>query len=65
MKLTDRKLLLSYTIKTNKQKKKNPEAKEAVPFTMATRRVKFLGINLPRLGRDWCTEKNKAWMKLR
>ena len=49
----------------NKNKKSKTEAKEAVPFTMGTRRVKFLGINLPRLGRDWCTEKNKAWMKQR
>ena len=44
----------------NKKNKSKIEAKEANPLTMTTRRIKFLGINLPRLGRDWCTEKNKG-----
>jgi len=30
---------------------------------METRRVKFLVINLPRQGKDWCAENNKAWKK--
>ena len=38
-------------------KKSKREIKESVPFTIATKRIKYLGINLPKDTRELYTEK--------
>ena len=49
IKLTQRNTLHSYTLTIRKKKKKKKkEIKETVPFTIATKRIKYLGINLPK-----------------
>ena len=35
------------------------EIKESVPFTIATKRIKYLGINLPKETKDLCIENYK------
>jgi len=37
--------------------------KEAIPFTIATERIKYLGINLPKEGKDLYSENYKTLMK--
>ena len=54
-----RNLLHSYTLTTKDQK----EIKEIVPFTIATKRVKYLGINLPKDVKDLYSENCKTLMK--
>ena len=44
IKLTHRNPLHSYTLTTRKQR----EIKETIPSTIATKRIKYLGINLPK-----------------
>ena len=39
------------------------EIKEAIPFTIATKRIKYLGINLPKEAKDLYTENYKILMK--
>ena len=39
------------------------EIKEALPFTFATKRIKYLGINLPKETKDLYAEKYKTLMK--
>ena len=39
------------------------EIKETIPFTIATKRIKYLGINLPKETKDLCSEKYKTPMK--
>ena len=36
---------------------------ETLPFTTATKRIKYLGINLPREMKDLCAENYKTLMK--
>ena len=48
IKLTLRNPLHSYTLTMKKQK----EIKETIPFTIATKRMKYLGINLPKETKD-------------
>ena len=43
IKLTHRNPLYSYTLTMRKQR----EINETIPLTVATRRIKYLGINLP------------------
>ena len=43
-KLTQRNPLHSYTLTMRKQR----EIKETIPFTIAMKRIKYLGINLPK-----------------
>ena len=50
----------SYTLKTKKSER---EIKETLPFTTATKRIKFLGINLPRETKDLYAENYKTLMK--
>ena len=38
------------------------EIKETIPFTMASKRIKYLGINLSKEAKDLCTENNKTLM---
>ena len=44
-------------------KKSEKEIKEALPFTIATKRIKYLGINLPRETIDLCLENCKTLLK--
>ena len=39
------------------------ETKEAIPFTIATKRIKYLGINLPKETKELYTENYKMLMK--
>ena len=47
---------------TNNEKSER-EIKESVPFTTATKIIKYLGINLPKETKELCTENYKALMK--
>ena len=59
IKLTHRNPLHSYTLTMKKQR----EIKETIPFTIATKRIKYLGINLPKETKDLCIENYKTLMK--
>ena len=59
IKLIHRNLSYSYTLTMKNQK----EIKEAIPFTIATRRIKYLRINLPKEMKDMYAEKYKTLMK--
>ena len=39
------------------------EIKESIPFTIATKRIKYLGINLPKETKELYTESYKTPMK--
>ena len=39
------------------------EIKESIPFTIATKRIKYLGINLPKETKELYTENYKTLMK--
>ena len=39
------------------------EIKETIPFTIATKRIKYLGINLPKETKDLYSENYKTLMK--
>ena len=43
--------------------KSEREIKESIPFTIATKRIKYLGINLPKEMKELYTENYKALMK--
>ena len=43
--------------------KSEREIKESIPFTVATKRIKYLGINLPKETKELYTEKYKTLMK--
>ena len=58
IKLTHRNPLHSYALTVRKR-----EIKETVPFTIARKRIKYLGINLPKETRDLCIENYKTLMK--
>ena len=47
---------------TNNEKSER-EIKESIPFTIATNRIKYLGINLSKEKKELCTENYKALMK--
>ena len=44
-------------------KKSEKEIKESIPFTIATKRIKYLGINLPKETKELYTENCKTLMK--
>ena len=44
-------------------KKSEREIKETLPFTIATKRIKYLGINLPKEAKDLYSESYKTLMK--
>ena len=44
-------------------KKTEREIKETIPFTIAMKRIKYLGINLPKETKDLYTENYKTLMK--
>ena len=43
--------------------KKQKEIKETIPFTIATKRIKYLEINLPKETKDLYAENYKKLMK--
>ena len=47
---------------TNNEKSER-EIKESIPFTTATKRIKYLGINLPEETKELYTENFKTLMK--
>ena len=47
---------------TNNEKAER-EIKESIPFTIATKRIKYLGINLPKETKERYTENYKTLMK--
>ena len=47
---------------TNNEKLER-ESKESIPFTIATKRIKYLGINLPKETKELYTENYKTLMK--
>ena len=59
IKLTHRSPLHSYTLMMRNQK----EIKETIPFTIAMKRIKYLGINLPKETKDLCIENYKTLVK--
>ena len=44
-------------------KKSERETKESIPFTIATKRIKYLGINLPKETKEMYRENYKTLMK--
>ena len=59
IKLTHRNPLHSYTLTMRKQK----EIKETTPFTIATKRITYFGIYLPKETKDLYIENYKTLMK--
>ena len=55
--ITQKSLILLYTMKNQK------EIKDSIPFTTATTRIKYLGINLPKEILELYTENYKTLMK--
>ena len=47
---------------TNNEKTER-EIKKTIPFTTAMKRIKYLGINLPKETKHLCIEKYKRWWK--
>ena len=47
---------------TNNEKSER-EIKESIPFTIKTKRIKYLGINLPKETKELYTENYKTLMK--
>ena len=64
-------LVTGYKINTQKSlaflytnnEKSEREIKESIPFTIATKRIKYLGINLPKETNELYTENYKTLMK--
>ena len=50
-------------IKTSLHEKSEREIKESIPFTIATKRIKYLGINLPKETKELYAENYKTLMK--
>ena len=53
----------SLTFLYTNDEKSEREVKETLPFTIATKRIKYLGINLPKETKDLYAENYKTWMK--
>ena len=56
---TQKPLTFLYTNKENSER----EIKESIPFTIATKRINYLGINLPKETKELYTENYKTLMK--
>ena len=56
---TQKSLAFSYT----NNKRSEREIKETIPFTIVTKRIKYLGINLPKEAKDLYSENYKILMK--
>ena len=57
---TEKSLAFLYT----KNEKTEREIKETIPFTIATKRIKYLGIYLPKETKDLHIENYKSLMKV-
>ena len=57
--ITQKSLAFLYT----NNEKSEREIKESIPFTTATKRIKYLGINLPKETKELYTENYKILMK--
>ena len=55
-----RNIWYSYTLTTKKSER---EIKETITFTITTKRIKYLGINLPKEAKDLYSENYKTLMK--
>ena len=53
----------SLTILYINNEKSEREIKDSIPFTTATKRIKYLGINLPKETKELYTENDKTLMK--
>ena len=53
----------SHAFPYTKNEKTERERKEIIPFTIATKRIKYLGINLPKETKDLYIENYKTLMK--
>ena len=53
----------SLTFLYTNNEKSEIEIKESIPFTIATKRIKYLGINLPKESKDIYTDNYKTLMK--
>ena len=53
--------LFAFLYTNNKRSER--EIKETIPITIATKRIKYLGINLPKEEKDLCSESYKTLMK--
>ena len=60
IKSTHRNPLHSYTLNNEEIER---EIKETIPFTIATKRIKYLGINLPKETKDLYIENYKTLVK--
>ena len=56
---TQKSLAFLYTNNENSER----EIKESIPFTITTKRIKYLGINLTKETKELYTEKYKTLMK--
>ena len=56
---TQKSLSFLYTKNENSER----EIKESIPFTITTKRIKYLGINLPKETKELYTENYKTLMK--
>ena len=56
---TQKSLAFLYT----NNEKAGREIKETIPFTIATKRIKYLGINIPKEIKDLCIENHKTLIK--
>ena len=56
---TQKSLAFLYTNNENSER----EIKESIPFTITTKRIKYLGINLPKKTQELYTENYKTLMK--
>ena len=61
IKLAHRNPLHSYTLTNNEKTER--EIKETIPFTIATKRIKYLGVYLPKETKDLYIENYKTLMK--
>ena len=59
VKLQDTKL----TLRNHTNRKNQKENKETIPFTITSKRIKYLGINLPNKAEDLYSENYKTLMK--
>ena len=54
---------LAFLYTNNKKSERGNTFKETLPFTIATKRIKYLGINLPKELKDLYSENCKTLMK--
>ena len=53
----------SFAVLYTNNEKSEREIKDSIPFTTATKRIKYLGINLPKETKELYTENYKTLMK--